>query len=48
MGKQGKRVLKENANLIYEIDILEEELMNVKKEKRDLICEKNSLQEEMT
>ena len=48
MGKQGKRVLKENANLISEIDILEEELINVKKENGDLVCEKNCLQEELT
>ena len=41
MGKQGKRVLKVNANLIFEIDILEKELINVKKENRDSICEKN-------
>ena len=44
MGKQGKRVLKVNANLIFEIDILEKELINVKKENRDLICENNFLQ----
>ena len=48
MGKQGKRVLKVNANLIFEIDILEKELINVKKENRDLICENNFLQEELT
>ena len=48
MGKQGKRVLKVNANLIFEIDILEKELINVKKENRDLICENIFLQEELT
>ena len=48
MGKQGKIVLKVNANLISEIDILEEELINVKKENGDLVCEKNCLQEELT
>ena len=40
MEKQGKRVLKENENLISKIAILQEELINVKKENGDLICEK--------
>ena len=38
-------MLKENENLTSEIDILEEELINVKKENGELICEKNFLQE---
>ena len=46
MRKQGKRVLKANVNLIFQIDILEEELINMKKENGDLICEKNFSQEE--
>ena len=48
MRKQGKRVLKENENLISKIAILQEELINVKKENGDLICENNCLQEELT
>ena len=38
-------MLKENENLTSEIDILEEELINVKKENGELICEKNFFQE---
>lgn len=48
MGKQGKRVLKVNTNLISKIENLEEELIKVKKENISLICLKKKSQEELT